>query len=289
MANGPRWKLQLSLLLAITALAFTAGVLSQRSGRLGRLASLLSPRSQAPRPLASVPVWREPFVLIAAGQSNAANHGSPPGRAGEGTYALTADGLYPLRDPLPGASGQGGSPWSRWAALHRGRHPQQEVVVAAVAQGSSAVADWVDPGPHAQRIRELLPQLKREGLEVDAVVWLQGETESWRPDADGAAYRQALQRWIASVRSLGINAPIFICLTSRDSNGVINTTIRQAQAATWNAEAKVYGGVDTDSLGEPFRSDGVHFNARGLSEIARLLDIAIASPSSKRAIGLDVN
>jgi hypothetical protein len=278
----------LRLLLAIAAVAFTAGVFSQRSGSLGRLVARLSPRSLAPQPLGDGPRWRMPFVLIAAGQSNAANHGRPPGRAGEGTYALAADGLYPLTDPLPGASGQGGSVWSRWAALRRARHPEQQVVVAAVAQGSSAVADWVGLGAHAKRIQQLLPQLKRQGLNVDAVVWIQGETEAWRPQASGLAYRSALNQWIDSIRSLDISAPIFICLTSRDGNGVINTTIRQAQASTWSESANVYAGVDIDSLGEPFRSDRVHFNERGLNEIAKLLEIAITSRSTTEATGLHV-
>ena len=56
-------------------------------------------------------------MQIAAGQSNAAKHGTPRARSGDGTFALAASGIYPLADPLPGSSGSGGSLWSRWSAL----------------------------------------------------------------------------------------------------------------------------------------------------------------------------
>jgi lysophospholipase L1-like esterase len=161
------------------------------------------------------------------------------------------------------------------------------VVVASVAQGSSAVADWVDARPNAQRLAALLPELRRAGLTVDAVVWHQGETEAWSSHADGSAYRRALQQWINSVRALGITAPIFICLTSRDGAGTINATIRQAQASVWDARRHVYAGVDTDSLGDKFRSDGVHFNGRGLDQFARLLNGALQRRSATDPVRFD--
>lgn len=272
---------------ALALVAFAAGALSHRSGLLGRIASIAAPDSGAPMPLGAVPAWKRPFVLVVAGQSNAANHGTPPARSGAGTFALAEGGLYPLVDPLPGASGSGGSPWSRWAALRRADQPDRDVIVAAVAQGSSAVADWVGNGPHAQRLAALLPQLRRTGLRVDAVVWHQGETEAWGSHADGDAYRKGLQHWINSVRALGISAPIFICLTSRDGSGVINPTIRAAQASVWDARRQVFAGVDTDSLGDAFRSDGVHFNGRGLDQFARLLEQALQRRSASQAVSID--
>lgn len=278
---------RLAWIAAIAVATFAAGAFSQRAGLLGRLASLASPATSDRRPLASKPTWHQPFVLIVAGQSNAANHGTPPARSGAGTYALAADGLYPLADPLPGASGTGGSPWSRWAALRRVAQPDRDVIVASVAQGSSAVTDWVGSGPHAQRLAALLPQLKRAGLQVDAVVWHQGETESWGSQADGISYRRSLQQWIDSVRALGITAPIVVCLTSRDGAGIINPTIRAAQASVWDARRHVYAGVDTDSLGDSFRSDGVHFNSRGLDQFARLLERALQQRSTTESVTFD--
>jgi lysophospholipase L1-like esterase len=160
------------------------------------------------------------------------------------------------------------------------------VVVAAIAQGSSAVADWIPGGVHARRLPEVLKALRSQQLEVDAVVWHQGETEAWI-GSDTAAYAANLRLWIASVRALSIDAPIYVCLTSRDGQGVINPGIRQAQASVWNSQERVFAGPDTDSLGDSLRSDGVHFNARGLEAFAVLLQHAMDQPSSQGAIRLD--
>jgi hypothetical protein len=228
-------------------------------------------------------------VLVVAGQSNAANHGQPRGRSAAGSYAFSVDGLFRLQDPLPGASGPGGSPWPHWAARRQLAQPGRQIVVASIAQGSSAVADWIDGGVHAQRLPQLQAALRGEGLEVDALLWHQGETEAWR-GGDPSAYAAALHRWIASVRSLGITAPVYVCLTSRDGQGVINPAIRQAQASVWNRAANVFAGPDTDSLGSAYRSDGVHFNELGLHAFASLLERAMAAPSDRHAPTLaDIN
>lgn len=262
-----------------------AGIALQRSGLPAAFWRTLAPPPKAV-PLAEPVVWSDPFVLIAVGQSNAANHGLPRGRAGSGSYALSAKGVLRLEDPLPGASGPGGSPWPHWAALQQRARPGSQVVVAAIAQGSSAVADWIAGGVHAQRLPAVLKALRSQQLAADSVVWHQGETEAWSSD-DAAAYEANLRRWIASVRALGINAPIYVCLTSRDGQGVINPAIRQAQASVWNSQERVFAGADTDSLGDAFRSDGVHFNARGLEAFAKLLLLAMEAPSSQRATRLE--
>ena len=86
---------------------------------------------------------------------------------------------------------------------------------------------------------------------------------------------------------MGVYAPIFVCLTSRDGQGVINPAIRQAQASVWNSQDRVFAGADTDSLGDAFRSDGVHFNGRGLEAFAALLQEAMHAPSDQQATRLN--
>jgi lysophospholipase L1-like esterase len=272
---------RVTLLFTISLLSFSAGILSQWAGLPRAVLQAITPSPRNTDPIAP-PTWREPFVLVVAGQSNAANHGHPRARASSGTYAISVNGLFRLEDPLPGASGPGGSPWPHWAAQRQLVQPGRQVVVAAIAQGSSAVTDWIDAGVHAQRLPRLQAALRLEGLEVDAVLWHQGETEAWS-GADPSTYATALRRWIASVRALGITAPIYVCLTSRDSQGVINPAIRQAQASVWNRAAGVFAGPDTDSLGSAYRSDGVHFNQQGLEAVASLLERAMASPSDRQA------
>ena len=267
-------------------LAFVLGMLAQRQGIPGSLRLLLAPDPETHSTLVEEPTWRDPVVLLVVGQSNAANHGKPRGRAGSGSYAISPEGVFRLEDPLPGASGPGGSPWPHWAALQQRARPGSQVVVAAIAQGSSTVADWIPGGVHAQRLPDVLKALRSQQLAVDAVVWHQGETEAWS-GGDADAYAANLRRWIASVREQGIKAPIYVCLTSRDGQGVINPAIRQAQASVWNSQERVFAGPDTDSLGDAFRSHGVHFNARGLEAFASLLQRAMETPSSQRATRLE--
>lgn len=71
-----------------------------------RLVGLEQSHLASPR---KAPEVTNSFVILALGQSNAANHGRPRGRAGAGTYAFAADGFFACEDPLPGASGSGGS------------------------------------------------------------------------------------------------------------------------------------------------------------------------------------
>jgi lysophospholipase L1-like esterase len=267
------------LLAALTGALIGASV--QRAGLPGVLARAFHSSPSIPLQL-NPPTWHNPFVLVVVGQSNVANHGLTRGRSGEGTYAFSTQGLFKLEDPLPGASGTGGSPWPYWASLEQLARPGIQVVVASIAQGSSAVVDWIGDGQHAQRLPQLQKALLQQGLKVDAVVWHQGETEAWS-GADPVAYQQNLRSWIASVRSLGIRAPIYVCLTSRDGDGVINPSIRQAQASVWNRQADVYAGPDTDSLDASYRRDGVHFNGRGLEAFALLLQQAMTSRSDLQA------
>jgi lysophospholipase L1-like esterase len=284
-AQAKGWTLFFLTAFITIPTGLVAGIFLQRSGLPAAFWRTVAPEP-TPIPVHGPVVWSGPFVLLVVGQSNAANHGQPRGRAGAGSYAVSVNGLFRLEDPLPGSSGPGGSPWPHWAALQQRSRPGSQVVVAAIAQGSSAVADWIPGGVHAQRLPEVLHALRSQQLDVDAVVWHQGETEAWS-SGDATAYAANLRRWIASVRALGINAPIYVCLTSRDGRGVINPAIRQAQASVWNSQERVYAGADTDSLGDAFRSDGVHFNARGLEAFAALLQRAMEQPSSQRATRLD--
>ena len=122
------------ILWVAVPLAFALGVLAQRQGIPGALRDRLRLGIDSTRIPLEAPIWRDPVVLLVAGQSNAANHGQPRGRAGADSFALSSEGLFRLEDPLPGASGPGGSPWPHWAALQQRSRPGSQVVVAAIAQ-----------------------------------------------------------------------------------------------------------------------------------------------------------
>jgi hypothetical protein len=215
------------------------------------------------------------FVVLVMGQSNVANHATPRGRGGAGTYSFTPDGFFACEDPLPGASGSGGSVWTRWAALRRQTDPVVSVVVACVAQGSSFASDWKPGGCHYPRVTAVVRSLQSRGFPIAAVIWHQGESEAWMNDIDASIYANELKSVMAGVRDLGVVAPIFVCQTSRDANGTVNLAIRKAQAGLRNSVVGVHAGPDTDLLGDEFRADGVHWNARGLDRFAEGLEACL--------------
>jgi hypothetical protein len=86
-------------------------------------------RARCARPEVPIAVLRgRVMVALAMGQSNAANSGESPIRAGRGVYNFHEGKLYIARDPLLGGSnnGGGGSVWTRLGPkllkhLRRGR------------------------------------------------------------------------------------------------------------------------------------------------------------------------
>jgi Carbohydrate esterase, sialic acid-specific acetylesterase len=270
--------------VALLGVGFCLGVAFQKWISFGRIVALFEP-DPVHQPLAQPPALADEtsLCILALGQSNAANYGSVRGRGGAGVFALHADRFYAAVDPLPGASGSGGSVWTRLAPRLLSRPENQSVVIAAVAQGSSPVKSWQKDGDNSARIRSAIKSFHRNQLKIDLVVWHQGETEAWEPAADGEAYRRHLEAMIGSLRNEGVDAPVFICLATRDGHGVVNPAIRQAQAAVWNRGKQVFAGADTDSLGASFRADGVHFNEAGLERFAGLLDEAFQRRSDREA------
>lgn len=251
---------------------FGLGVAFQKWVTVGRVIRWLAPghstAQDIPRPAGLEN--DSTLCLLVAGQSNAASHGRPRGRAGEGVYALTAEGWFPAVDPFPGGSGFGGSVWTRLGPMLRHRSLTEQVVIGCVAQGSSSLSAWAPGGGLEPLYRRLGDRFEAERLEIDALIWHQGETESWRNDADSACYRENLERLIDAWQQRFPGVPIVICQTSRDPEGRVNPGIRGAQRAVCEREG-VHVGPDTDALGDKFRHDQVHWNEAGMRVFAEEL------------------
>lgn len=272
----------------VFAFGFGVGVFFQKVVGVGRIVSHLN-RPPVHEPILPLPIpdYETCFGVLAIGQSNAANHGCCRGRAGIQIYALHEDNYYTAVDPMPGGSGSGGSVWTRLGPRLLEKPGVESVVFACVAQGSSSVESWVRQGSNFWRIESALQSFSSNNVKISVVVWHQGETESWSRHSDGYFYQEKLKEVILSLRSLGIDAPIFVCQTSRDGEGTTNEAIRLAQASVWNKADNVFAGADTDSLGERYRSDGVHFNSRGLERFAELLEEAFQRCSDQEAAKSD--
>ena len=207
------------------------------------------------------------LVIVAAGQSNAGNHGSTRASAGAGVYAFAEGRLFNATDPLPGASGTGGSVWTRLGARYIVEGHYQAVVIAPIAQGSTRVDDWAAGGRCHPRLMDTLQQLTAAGAPADFILWQQGETEAWE-EGSGAQYSQTLQSIVKACHRVSPETRFVIARSTYATGETLNEQIRLTHAEPQRVGA--LPGPNLDQLSHDYRSDGVHFNDRGLSAAAAL-------------------
>lgn len=212
----------------------------------------------------------ETIVLLTAGQSNSANHGQT-------RYTPTGDVVnfnwfdgkcYKAADPLLGATGKGGSVWTRLGELMTRANPSRRVVIAPVGVDATSIKRWVPGGDLHFRIEEALAGLRRAGLKPDAVLWHQGERDT-QDGMDGKSYSKLLQQTLKSLRKKAGGAPVFIAFATICHNPG-SPAIRAAQIDAARSLEGVYPGPATDSLDRmAWRYDGCHFSHAALEWVAR--------------------
>ena len=258
--------------LVLFGLGLLAGVYLQHRWPGGHLLrSLRAGPELAPRSLvdlAAIPANRR-LVIVAAGQSNAANYGETRRAAGNGVYAFSDGKLYTAVDPLPGADGDGGSVWTRLGARLAMTGDYDAVILVVVAQGSTTVKDWTPGGSCHQRLVETLQQLSAAHLPADYLLWQQGETEAGSSASAGVAYQGGLAELCHSGRRIFPRLVFVAAQATYGSSPAVNEQIRLAQAGAGKLPGALPG-PDLDTLGERYRRDGIHFNEAGLAAAADL-------------------
>lgn len=219
------------------------------------------------------------MVAIVFGQSNSANYGERPMAARGEVYTFYEGICFHASDPLPGASGQGGSVWTRLGDSLIEEGMFESVLFVPIGVGGAKVEQWAPGGRLHGRILLAIARLRLEGFEPTHMLWHQGEADYSTP---AAIYRAQFRAMLGNIRAQGVDAPIFVSVATWYNN-LINQEIEQAQRELVDEEAGVFAGPDTDRLGIPYRYDGVHFNDEGLREFARMWLDAIRNSSSHRA------
>jgi len=211
-------------------------------------------------------------VVLTFGQSQLANEGAADARleAAEGVHALNIfDGaVTAARDPLPGATQDRANLSTRIGERLVRRGLFDAVLLAPIAYGGSAVAEWTPGGRLFPRIEAAATAIDRLGLRVTCALWQQGETDAILA-TDGRIWESRFGEMIAGLRGLSITAPVFVARSTLCC-GPANETIRAAQLCVVDAANGVFPGPDTDALGPDMRFDGCHFSGEGLDRAADL-------------------
>lgn len=282
--------LRVLAVLAIAAGAFAWGLHAGHTKSFPFALAQRLARLVAPRPIeivryadttgrSAAPCPRDAIVVLAIGQSNAANHlaVAPAPIESPQTFNFHAGRCYRLADPVLGATGTGGSLWPLFADKLSAATGGKAVVMITVAVGGATVDQWLRrPTEFVRHGEQQLAAARAQSLSATLVIWHQGESDG-HAGTSASHYGDDLEALIARVRAEpGMAAvPWIVFQASRcgqRSGG--SAAVRAGQAAVAARVGAIHLAMDTDTLGDGMRTDGCHFNDNGRRVIAaHLVDL----------------
>lgn len=210
-----------------------------------------------------------PLVLLALGQSNAGNHGSPSARAFEPVILFAEGKCIKTTEPLPGATGTGGSIWQRLPSMLSIKNNSRPIVLSVLAVDATSIDDWTnEKSPLNNRLSSHVQSMNRANLAPNLVLWQQGETDA-QLGTSKDDYSSGLNRLAAKLDKAGLYAPILIALSTRCQTSS-SETIRSAIETTVTSDHRFRLGPDTDTLSGDIHRNGCHLTADGLSSAAKM-------------------
>ena len=206
------------------------------------------------------------MVALMFGQSNAANFGLVPKKSMPGVYSFYNGKCFKASDPLPGATGTGGSIWTRLGDKLITTDMYDTVLFVPVGMGASKVADWKPGGSVHHRLATGLRGAMATGFVFTHLIWMQGERDAI-VKTTREAYMEDFVEMLTALRGGGVDAKVFVSQTSLC--GIYESdAVRRAQRQIAKEHAGVFAGPDTDALGKKYRYDTCHFNEMGLEAAA---------------------
>ena len=211
-------------------------------------------------------------VILVMGQSNAANYGETLYRPRRQVFNFDwkSGRCYRAEDPLLGASGRGGSAWSRLGDALIERGVFRRVVLVPVAVGGTSIHAWVGENGPAGHAVKAAAGLREQGLSVSHVLWQQGESDR---NMDKSVYIRLFSQMNDYLRTNGIEAPIFVAqATICNNHGLEDVRQAQAELPLLMADSNVLPGPDIDTLDHIYQraSNLCHFSDQGLAGVAEL-------------------
>lgn len=205
------------------------------------------------------------IVIVAFGQSNAANHGDVKYIPRSMVVNFYAGKCYRAEDPLLGGTGDGGSVWTRLGDLLVEAKEFDTVVIASLGCSGATVERWRPGGDLYPQLVYTLKDLEAAGLPATHLLWMQGETDH---STSSERYIQCFGEMLKGAQQTAPRAAVFVSITSRTA-----TLLRQdGLQAELVKRFDVKSGPDVDSLQGEYRNsrDKVHFSGRGLDRCAQM-------------------
>lgn len=183
---------------------------------------------------------------------------------------------YPYSEPLVGTDGANrGNLLSDAVFNLKERGFTQTILIAPMAKGNSSVFFWYK-GRQKYRLDEFLRKSKQVNLDFDYWIWIQGETDAmpelYLPHKNiafgnnsgdvNSFYERALNGVFDKIKTVYPSAIFGVSITSKCNNSG-NYYVRLAQTNIIKERLDTYLTMDTDTLGDDYRSDGCHFNQTG--------------------------
>lgn len=222
------------------------------------------------------------LVLVIAGQSNMANtftSAYTPTHTGHVFNFNIFNGLtYAAADPLLGCTRSGapygdGNMAGRIADKLLTAGPATDVTLVPIAVDASSCDDW-NNGALRTYFRTTYARLRMRGLTATAILWGQGETDTFLGTGQGA-YGASLSALIARTREYGFTCPWFVAQETMYTNST-SSAIRAAQAGVVDHASGIWAGPDADTLTGATNRDTVitptntHFTDTGSDACAAL-------------------
>lgn len=184
------------------------------------------------------------MVILALGQAHAANSAEVEYIPKEkGVYNLYNAKCYVAKDPLLGASATNehkGSVWTRLADLLINDNQYGQVFIKSIAIAGTPIICWTTEGEgygwgkqyhgnYHHRILQAYQELKALNLMPTHICWVQGESDTVNKTTK-EEYKKHFLNIRSSIRKLGMEAPIYMALTSRDDDTFqVGEEVLQAQ------------------------------------------------------------
>jgi hypothetical protein len=221
-------------------------------------------------------------IFVTAGQSNSANH-SPGGYIPSDDRVSARDATTGSTwvfavDPIPIASGTGGSIWTR---LGDQLASTLDIPIGfiAVGVGGTPVSHWVPgSGGYNNGIRPAVQSLPINGFR--AGLWHQGETDTTGGGTSAADYASRLSSMISQSRiDAGWDIPWYVAEASWHSNGPQNQErVVAGQRMAAHGDPLTFLGETTDDM--HLKGSGLHFDIpRQLERSQQYTDILAGTPT----------